>query len=189
MQLFWQTAVLISENMNETEMTQRAIGGDVNAFESLLRSYESQAYNVALRLLGNRQDAEDATQEGFFRAYRSMHTFDADRPFAPWLKKIIVNVCLNRIEKHEPLPLEDDSTVVARDLGPEAESLSHERSRQIRAALADLPPHYRAVIELRHFNDLSYAEIAEALDRSLGDVKSDLFRARKLLADKLRETV
>jgi RNA polymerase sigma-70 factor (ECF subfamily) len=105
------------------------------------------------------------------------------------LKKIIVNVCLNRIEKHEPLPLEDDSTVVARDLGPEAESLSHERSRQIRAALADLPPHYRAVIELRHFNDLSYAEIAEALDRSLGDVKSDLFRARKLLADKLREAV
>jgi len=175
--------------MDEIEMTQRAIHGDANAFGNLLRCYENQAYNVALRLLGNRQDAEDATQEGFFRAYRSMHTFDAERPFAPWLKKIVVNVCLNRMEKRETLPLEDDSQVVAHDCGPEAESLSHERSNQIRAELTALRPHYRAVVELRHFNNLSYAEIAEALDRPLSDVKSDLFRARKLLAEKLRETL
>ena len=170
-------------------MTQRAIHGDANAFGSLLRCHEKQAFNVALRLLGNRQDAEDATQEGFFRAYRSMDTFDVDRPFAPWLKKIVVNVCLNRMEKRETLPLEDDSRVVAHDYEPETESLGRERSNQIRAALTALPPHYRAVIELRHFNDLSYAEIAEALNRPLSDVKSDLFRARKLLAKKLKEAL
>jgi RNA polymerase sigma-70 factor, ECF subfamily len=175
--------------MNENEMTQRAIHGDANAFGSLLRCHEKQAFNVALRLLGNRQDAEDATQEGFFRAYRSMDTFDADRPFAPWLKKIVVNVCLNRMEKRETLPLEDDSKVVTHDHEPETESLDRERSNQIRAALTALPPHYRAVIELRHFNDLSYAEIAEALNRPVSDVKSDLFRARKLLAEKLKEAL
>jgi RNA polymerase sigma-70 factor (ECF subfamily) len=175
--------------MDENEMTQRAIHGDANAFGSLLRCHEKQAFNVALRLLGNRQDAEDATQEGFFRAYRSMDTFDADRPFAPWLKKIVVNVCLNRMEKRETLPLEDDSKVVAHDYEPETESLDRERSKQIRAALTALPLHYRAVIELRHFNDLSYAEIAETLDRPLSDVKSDLFRARKLLAEKLKEAL
>jgi RNA polymerase sigma-70 factor, ECF subfamily len=175
--------------MDEIEMTQRAIHGDATAFGDLLRCYENQAYNVALRLLGNRQDAEDATQEGFFRAYRSMHTFDADRPFAPWLKKIVVNVCLNRMENRETLPLEEDTKLAAHDAQPEVESLNHERSNQIRVALATLPPRYRAVIELRHFNDLNYAEIAEALDRPLSDVKSDLFRARKLLAEKLRETL
>ena len=170
-------------------MTQRAAHGDVNAFGNLIRCYENQVYNVALRLLGNRQDAEDATQEGLFRAYRAMHTFDTTRPFAPWLKKIVVNVCLNRMGGQETLPLEDDSKYAADDCEPESESLNQERNNQIRAALVALPPRYRAVIELRHFNDLSYAEIAEMLERPLSDVKSDLFRARKLLAEKLKETL
>jgi RNA polymerase sigma-70 factor (ECF subfamily) len=175
--------------MDEHEMAQRAARGDVNAFGNLIRCYKSQAYNAALRLLGNRQDAEDAVQEAFLRAYRAIHTFDISRPFAPWLKKIVVNVCLNRIERQETLPLEDDSNYAAGDCGPESETLDHERNIQLRAALVSLPSRYRAVIELRHYHDLSYAEIAEALERPLSDVKSDLFRARKLLAEKLKEAL
>lgn len=160
-----------------------------NAFAELIGQSQTAVYNVACRLLGNPQDAEDATQETFLRAYQFRYTYRTDQPPGPWLKRIAVNVCLQRLRRNiQAQPLDED---VIQPLdphpGPQAQAEQHDLQDRIRAELLRLPPRYRAVIELRHFQELSYEEIAEALSRPLSDVKSDLFRARKLLAEKLRD--
>jgi RNA polymerase sigma-70 factor (ECF subfamily) len=172
--------------MDERELAQRAAQGDREAFGGLVTRHQAGVYNVAYRMLGECKEAEDATQETFLRAFRAIRTFDPGRPPGPWLKKIAVNVCLNRLERREPLTLEDVSLVPASDPGPESQIMAREQNRQIHAALLALPPRYRAAIELRHFQELSYTEMAETLNRPLSDIKSDLFRARKLLAEFLR---
>jgi RNA polymerase sigma-70 factor (ECF subfamily) len=174
--------------MDERNLAQRAAQGDREAFGGLVNCHQTGVYNVAYRMLGECRDAEDAAQETFLRAYRAIQTLDPLRPPGPWLKKIAVNVCLNWLERRGTLTLEDETTVPGPDPGPESQTIEREHNRQIRAALLSLPPRYRAVIELRHFQELSYTEMAETLDRPLSDIKSDLFRARKLLAEKLRRT-
>jgi len=173
--------------MDDSELARRAARGDREAFGELVRCHQTGVFNVAYRLLGERRDAEDAAQEAFLRAYRAIRTLDPSRPAGPWLKKITVNVCLNRLERRESLQLEDDAALREPEPGPEPRAIEQERSRDIRRALLSLPRRYRAVIELRHFQELSYAEMADTLDRPLSDIKSDLFRARKLLAQALQE--
>jgi len=172
---------------DERDLAQRAARGDPEAFGELVRCHQASVYNVAYRMLGERRDAEDAAQEAFMRAYRAIRALDPERPPGPWLRKIAANVCLNRLERREPVPLENEAELPAPDAGPESRVVERERSRRVRAALSSLPPRYRAAIELRHFQGLSYAEMAEALDRPMSDVKSDLFRARKMLAARLRD--
>ena len=175
--------------MNERDLAQRAVQGDREAFGGLVQCHQAGVYNVAYRMLGECKEAEDAVQETFLRAYRAIHTLDPQRPPGPWLKKIAVNVCLNWLERRGTLTLVDETSLSGLDPGPESQILQREQNRQIRLALLSLPPRYRAAIELRHFQELSYAEMAETLNRPLSDIKSDLFRARKLLAEKLQRTL
>jgi len=172
----------------ERELTRRVAHGDQAAFGEIVRRHQQAVFNVAYRLLGNRQDAEDAAQEAFLRAYQFFDRFDTDRPLGPWLARIAVTVCLNRLERLRPeASLEEISPRPEPAPGPEEYTLAREVGECLRAEIARLPPRYRAVIELRHFQDLSYQEIAAALHRPLSDVKSDLFRARKLLAERLKD--
>lgn len=171
--------------MEERDLAQRASQGDREAFGELVRLHQTGVYNTAYRMTGNRQEAEDTAQEAFLRAFRAISSLDPSRPPGPWFRKIAVNVCLNRLEKRQTLPLEE-MLATSTDPGPESQTIEREYSRQVRTALASLPPRYRAAIELRHFQELSYAEMAETLGRPLSDVKSDLFRARKMLAERIR---
>jgi RNA polymerase sigma-70 factor (ECF subfamily) len=168
----------------------RSRQGDRDAFAELMRRYQGAVFNAAYRLLGNRQDAEDAAQEAFVRALRALGTFDIARPPAPWLKKIVVNVCLSWLDGAPPATseLDEESDVVAPAGSlPENVAQTHSLQRRLRAEILRLPPRYRAVIELRHFQELTYEEIAQTLRRPLSDVKSDLFRARRLLAGRLKD--
>ncbi|PID84979.1 MAG: RNA polymerase subunit sigma [Chloroflexi bacterium] len=185
--------------VDEREWLIQAQQGDGTAFAELVRRHQTAVFNVAYRLLGRRQDAEDVTQEAFMCAYRALDTFDVERPFAPWIKRITTNLCYNWLNKERTRP-----TVFAADLSREGEEAADfeelakspttpeqtltkaEQADQVRAALLQLPPRYRVVVELRHFQDLSYAEIAEIVKRPLSTVKSDLFRGRKKLAALLR---
>lgn len=173
----------------ERGLALRAAAGDQDAFAEIVRAHQRAVFNVACRLLGNLRDAEDAAQETFLRAWQFFDTFDADRPLAPWLKQIAVNVCLNRLRDVPAASSLDDDLPPPKDPhpGPEAQTANRLRDERIRRAILSLPPRYRAVIELRHFQELRYEEIAQALNRPLSDVKSDLFRARKVLAGWLKD--
>ncbi len=173
----------------ERGLAQRAAQGDQQAFAEVVRLHQRAVYNVAFRLLGEGRDAEDAAQETFIRAYQHFDRFDLNRPLAPWLKRIAVNVCLNRLERDQPVASLDGGLPPPPDPhpGPEAETVKRQHDQRLRDEILRLPPRYRVVIELRHFQELSYEEIARELDRPLSDVKSDLFRARKLLAERLKD--
>jgi RNA polymerase sigma-70 factor (ECF subfamily) len=186
------------ERADERDWLKRAQGGDETAFAELVKCHQTAVFNVAYRLLGRRRDAEDAAQEAFLRAFQALERFDVARPFAPWIKRITVNVCYNWLESARVKPavlaadmVRDDEPADLDDWAqsaptPEQTVATKERDEQVRAAIWQLPPRYRAVIELRHFQELSYEEMAVMLARPLSDVKSDLFRARKQLAKLLQ---
>lgn len=159
--------------------------GDMKAFGELVSLHQSAVFNVACRLLGDEAEAEDAAQETFLRAYHSLKSYDPERPLEPWLKKIAVNLCLDRLRRSVPLPLTEE--VLESSSGPESQAIQREHSRQVQAAILTLSPRFRAVIELRHYQEMSYEEIAETLKRPVSNIKTDLFRARKLLADRLKD--
>jgi RNA polymerase sigma-70 factor, ECF subfamily len=173
---------------DERSLARRVLQGDRDAFGEIVRRNQQAVFNASYHVLGNVRDAEDATQEAFIRAYRFFDRFDLDRPLAPWLVRIAINVCLNRAEGQVPTTDLDDELFPLPDLtpGPEVQTMIRDRDETVRYELSRLPPRYRAVIELRHFQGLSYEEIAKELKRPLSDIKSDLFRARKLLAEKLK---
>jgi RNA polymerase sigma-70 factor (ECF subfamily) len=162
-----------------------------SAYGELIRRYQVQVFNVCYRLLGDRQEAEDAAQETFIRAYERLGTFDPERPFGPWIRRVAANLCLNKLEARPPaaVVLDDEGGAAIPWPGPSPEGVreKRERAETVRAALARLPPRYRIVIELRHFQDLRYDEIAAALDLPLSDMKSHLFRARRMLAEMLKD--
>jgi RNA polymerase sigma-70 factor (ECF subfamily) len=160
-----------------------AAGGD--ALGELVTRYQTSVFNVCYRLLHERGEAEDLAQETFMRAYDRLDTFNLDREFGPWIRRIAANLCLNYLQTRKATAPFDEERDADDRQGPERQVEGHERSAQVRAALASLPPHYRLVVELRHYQELSYEEIAAELSIPLSDVKSHLFRARKLLAEKL----
>lgn len=174
---------------DEPALSRLAAQGDRDAFGEIVRRHQSAVFNAAWRVLGDLHEAEDAAQETFLRAYQFFDRFDPGRPLGPWLRRIAVNVCLNRLEARKPASSLDEDRVPAPDpgRGPEAQIARRELGQRIRAEMLTLPPRQRAVIELRHFQELSYEEIAETLKRPLSDVKSDLFRARKTLAERLKD--
>ena len=198
------------------ELARRALQGEPQAFGELVKRYQSSVFNVCYRLVGERLQAEDLAQEAFIRAYHRLDQYDAGRPFGPWVRRVAANLCLNHLQSEAArhrihagdLPFDDETTGKiaasgANDPGlniavspgywsatgtssPEVLQEQAELSSIVHAAIASLPLAYRAVIELRHFQDLSYAEIAEQLGIPLSDVKSHLFRARRILAEKLK---
>ncbi len=174
-------------------LLERARSGDGDAFGEIVRRHQSAVFNVCYRLLGDPADAEDAAQEAFLRAHSRLGLFDLERPFGPWMRRLAANLCLNRLKARTPAgrPLDDelDEAPATPALNPETAREHVERSEAVRAAIRQLPPHYRAVIELRHFQDLAYEEIAATLNLPLSDVKSHLFRARRLLAAWLNRDV
>ncbi len=182
---------------DERVLIYRSLHGDDDAFASLVYAHQAAVFNIAYRLTGDREVARELTQETFLRAFRALDTFDQNRPFAPWLYRIATNLSINRVKRaHVPtVPLDVRSSIDEAngerlqipDLSaePAANLLRAETQAWIRREILMLPPDYRAVVELRHFQELSYQEISETLDLPLGTVKTRLFRARRLLRDRL----
>lgn len=165
--------------------------GNSTAFGDIVRRYQNAVFSVCYRLLGNRQEAEDLSQQSFIRIYQRLHTFDIERPFLPWVRRVAANVCFNAMERRR-LESVDVETVEATlpappQANPADQVAAQETVDRLHAAVLALPPAYRAVIELRHFQELSYEEVGELLKLPLNTIKSHLFRARKLLAEALKD--
>ena len=176
----------------EAAIVRKVLGGDANAFETLVLEYEKNVYNIALRMTGNSEDAADMTQEAFIKAYNSLQSFRGDSKFSVWLYRIVSNVCLDflRSKNRRPtvsLSVEDDDGEDAQlDVADESQSpellLDRKLTRDsVRLGLDSLPPDYRQILLLREIQGLSYDEIAQALSLEVGTVKSRIFRARKRL--------
>lgn len=181
---------------NDRDLVRRAAQGDRQAFGELVQRYQSAVFNVAYRMMANAPDAEDATQETFIRAYHAFSSYDPERPLGAWLKTIAVRVCLTLLSKdlHEAFSLDDEGQSPAqaasddpfqRETDPAELVQLGERNHSVRQAILALPPQYRAVIELRHFQELSYVDISQTLHCPIGVVKINLFRARRMLAERL----
>lgn len=177
---------------NDQELVGQILAGDQDAFAVLVESHQRAVYNLAYRLLGNAQEAEDAAQEAFLRAYQHLERYDRERPFKTWLLSIASNYCIDRLRRRrlmwlsidEPLP--PHPALTSGEQEPEDAAVSGERDAVVQAMLEVLPPEYRAAVILRYWYDLSYAEIAELLDTTESAIKSRLFRARQTLAEQLR---
>ena len=176
----------------EAAIVRKVLGGDANAFETLVLEYEKNVYNIALRMTGNSEDAADMTQEAFIKAYNSLQSFRGDSKFSVWLYRIVSNVCLDflRSKNRRPtvsLSVEDDDGEDAQlDVADESQSpellLDRKLTRDsVRRGLDSLPPDYRQILLLREIQGLSYDEIAQALSLEVGTVKYRIFRARKRL--------
>ncbi len=178
---------------NEQELVARVLDGDQQAFAELVELYQQAVYNLAYRMLGNVDEAEDATQETFLRAYQHLRRYDLTRPFKTWLLSIASNYCIDCIRKRrltwlsidEPLP--PHPALTSSEAAPEHAAMDSERAAAIQSLLNDLAPDYRAAVILRYWYDMSYTEIAEALETSESAIKSRLFRARQMLVAKLKE--
>lgn len=178
----------------ELRTVESVLGGDVNAFETLVLSYEKNVYNLALRMVKNPEDASDMAQEAFIRAYNSLASFRCESKFSVWLYRIVSNVCLDFLRsrsRHPTVSLSvenDEGEETELDIPDESQSpealLERRLTRDsVRRGLDALSEEYRQILLLREIQGLSYDEIAETLSMELGTVKSRIFRARKKLCD------
>lgn len=171
--------------------------GHWEAFESLVARYERKIYNLAYRLSGNAEDANDLAQETFIRLYRSIHTFRGQSAFSTWLYRIATNVCLDELRRRQrhpvvslDAPMETEEGQMERDVVdltqlPEFIYEHKELRQTVQRLIGELAEDHRLVLILRDFENLSYEEIAQVLGCQLGTVKSRLNRARAALRDKI----
>lgn len=185
---------------DEAEWARAAAGGDKAAFARLVEKHKQSVYGLCYRLLGAQgsgDEARDAAQETFVRAYTGITRFDPRQPFAAWVLRIARNHCIDLLRRRRPtVALQsspDDSEGHAPELPDrfartgEQVVQEEEAQRDLDKAVAELPPRYREVIALFHVQHRSYAEIAEALDVPMGTVMTWLHRARKELKLRLSE--
>ncbi len=165
-------------------------------FKNLLIEYQDRVYNQAYRMLGNREDAEEAVQDIFLSIYQSFNSFRGDSKISTWIYRITANECITRLRKkqldttslHEPLSEDGLSFAdIIPDTGKHSDSLleDEETAEMIRKEVQNLQPEWAMAISLCHFGDLSYDEIAEAMNIPRTTVGTYIFRGRKELARRL----
>jgi RNA polymerase sigma-70 factor (ECF subfamily) len=172
----------------DDELISRVRVGDQEAFATLVERYKRQVYNLAYRLLGNPNDAEDAAQETFVRAYTRLATYEPDGRFGAWLSAICSHWCIDtmrarrrRVQTVALGKVTESDRFISQVDGPEDVALMADSRDEVQRWLESLPPQYRTVLSLRYFQDLSYAEIADVLDEPVSTVRMRLFRARAML--------
>ena len=176
---------------DERRAIEAVLGGDASRFELLVLAHEKGIYNLCLRMLGNEQDALDASQEAFFKAYRALDSFRGESRFSTWLYRLASNVCLDMLRKRPDAPelsAEDEALSASlRDTAPSPQEALEkcELRDTVAKALDALPADFRQAVVLRDVNGLSYEEIAAVTGLEAGTVKSRIFRGRRKLAEAL----
>lgn len=180
-----------SENVRtDDEIIRLCRQGRSEGFNLLLDLYQERVYRRAYSFLHNREDALDVTQDVFLRVLKALDRFEAGRPIWPWLRQVTTNACLNRIREESQRPSTssmkeewEEVSSLPGDGDPERQAIAAWDRARLERALETLPPLHRMVVILRHREDLSYDEIARALNLPLGTVKTYLFRGRRALRE------
>jgi RNA polymerase sigma-70 factor, ECF subfamily len=170
---------------DDCELVQRTRSGDLRAFEGLVARYEGALFNLALRMLGNVEDARDVTQMAFVKAYQHLDRFDGRGRFFSWIYRIAVNESLNARARRRP-NVELDESLPWDGNAPDVEAGRGELRRVVQEVLMELDPPQRKLIVMRHLLHMSHADMSETLGIPEKTVKSRLFTARRAMATLLR---
>lgn len=188
----------------DLELVEQALSGDQRAYTQLMSAYRENIYYMMLKMVSNKDDAEDLTIEAFGKAFKRLSQYKPDFAFSTWLFKIASNNCIDFLRKQKKAKLVsidegfnseegDDSPggmdIKAKALDPEEELMKGQRIKEMHRIVEQLKPKYRTLVELRYFSEMSYEEIAEELELPLGTVKAQLFRARELMYEILKHSV
>lgn len=178
-------------------LVKEAIAGDQKAYAELLGKYRDAIYFMLMKMVSNKQDAEDLTIEAFGKAFKNIKQYTPSYAFSTWLFKIASNNCIDFLRKSKKAdqaidsPIDDndyDILLQANVLDPEEKLIHKQKKKLMRTVVEKLKPRYRRLVELRYFKEYSYEEIAQELDLPLGTVKAQLFRARELLYNILQQS-
>ena len=191
---------LTDKARRDLALVRKAIDhGDQSAYAELMKHYRDTVYYMLLKMTNHPIDAEDLTIEAFGKAFRNLKHYTPDYAFSTWLFKIASNNCIDYIRKKHKLATsfgtsyeteegtEITFTVPSNDPDPEEEMIRQQKVKLMREVVEKLKPHYRKLITLRYFDELSYEELSEQLNLPLGTVKAQLFRARELLYNFLKK--
>jgi len=179
-------------------LVQQATQGDQKAYAELMGRYRDAIYYMLLKMVNNASDAEDLTIEAFGKAFKNIQQYTPNYAFSTWLFKIATNNCIDFIRKKKTTTVsldqnDEDTEKAPQDLqapilDPEESMIKSQKQVMMREIVSKLKPRYRKLIELRYFKEFSYEEIAEELELPIGTVKAQLFRARELLFNILKNT-
>jgi len=181
---------------DERDIITRCQSGDEYAFEQLFYRHQEKVYNVAYRMMGNRQDAEEVTQDVFLRVYQKVSSLKSTSAFSTWLYRITTNMCVDEINRRKKRPVEESFSQsnldsFCSDFNPEDKVIANEEQALLWEAINSLKAEYRIIIILRDIEGLSYKELKQTLKCSMGRVKSRLHDARRelktILTDKMKE--
>lgn len=193
----------ITSNLSEKaqydyELVLQAIAGDQKAYAELLGRYRDAIYFMLLKMVNNPSDAEDLTIEAFGKAFKNIAQYTPNYAFSTWLFKIATNNCIDFIRKKKLNNISLDQSTTHEDsvpmtiptdtLDPEENLINQQKVLLLRSIVSKLKPRYRKLIELRYFHEYSYDEISEKLELPIGTVKAQLFRARELLYNILKNS-
>jgi RNA polymerase sigma-70 factor (ECF subfamily) len=177
--------------MNEHEIIRKVISGDRQSFSKLVERHSSKAMTLALRMLKNREDAEEALQDAFMRVFRSLHTFEGKANFATWFYRIVYNVCASALEKRGDklitIVSADDNEmelpIKSNEMAADEVLENHEENTRIYREIERLPAEYSSVLTLFFVQQLRYDEITTVTGMPIGTVKTRLFRGRMMLRE------
>jgi RNA polymerase sigma factor (sigma-70 family) len=181
-------------------LIKHALGGNQKAYHRLRMKYYDAIFKLVNRMVRNRQEVEDLTQEAFIKAFTSLDKFDNQYSFSTWLYKIATNNSIDHIRKKKlqtfsiNKPIESEESDYSFELPdtepePDQELIFSQRKKMLDEAMNSLPPKYRQVILMRHVDEKEYQEIAKTLKLPLGTIKAHIFRARELLYKQLRDKI
>jgi RNA polymerase sigma-70 factor (ECF subfamily) len=181
----------VTATTTDEQIVEQALGGEPEAFGELVRRWERKIFSLSYGMLGSAEDARDATQETFIAAYRNLQGFRGEARVSSWLHRIAVNQCISRQRRARVRPetaIEDESLTAGERFMATPEQASpalwaekKQRKEAVRKAVSALPPELREVVVLKEFEDLTFQEIADALQIPLSTVKSRLYTALKQL--------
>ncbi len=193
-----ETHTLSTKATEDYALVQEAVAGNQKAYAQLMTRYRQSVFHAILKMVNNREDAEDLTLEAFGKAFNKLGSYTPNFAFSTWLFKIAVNNCIDYMRKKRLHTLSLDEPVeagskqefsdLARSGGrdPEQELIREQRVDVLRQLINGLNDKYRLMVELRYYEQLSYEEIAQELAIPLGTVKAQLFRAKELLSAQLK---
>jgi RNA polymerase sigma factor (sigma-70 family) len=181
-----------TETMESRLLVKKTLAGNKKAFESIIQQHQRLVSHIVFRMVANQAEREDICQDVFVKVYQHLESFQFGSKLSTWIAKIAYNTCLNYLEKKKVLLFDDVSSddrsmesLPGDTSGPDRLAEEKQTSSLLRKEIRKLPVHYRTIITLYHLDQMSYKEIAETMDLPQGTVKSHLFRARKLLKERL----